>query len=91
MVPGLFCNLREWGNERVQCLERKKVRSHVILSAAKDLCSPTNRVPTPQILRCAQDDIWWQGCNGMHAVKILVATVYFMHLCLRNTCVMLFR
>jgi hypothetical protein len=28
----------------------------VILSAAKDLRCPTIRVPTPEILRCAQDD-----------------------------------
>jgi hypothetical protein len=29
---------------------------HVILSAAKDLCSPAMRASRPQILRCAQDD-----------------------------------
>jgi len=28
----------------------------VILSAAKDLCAGPNRVPGPEILRCAQDD-----------------------------------
>jgi len=33
-----------------------KIRSPVILSAAKDLRGPAGRAPRPEILRCAQDD-----------------------------------
>jgi hypothetical protein len=43
----------------------KKTRSPVILSAAKDLRSPAIRAQTPEILRCAQDDIWRQVWNGI--------------------------
>jgi len=48
----------------------KKPRSPVILSAAKDLARAMSSQRGPQILRCAQDDMWRQVGNGKQAFRI---------------------
>jgi hypothetical protein len=48
----------------------KKTPSPVILSAAKDLTLVMASLWKPEILRCAQDDIWKQVWNGLPMKRI---------------------
>jgi hypothetical protein len=57
-------------NAMMKFSNKKRLSRPVILSAAKDLRSGrANRIPAPEILRCAQDDIFDNGLKFLVSGK----------------------